>query len=304
LAGRRRALLGGLAFAGLASLAFAAELPIRAARWIKGADPVATLTTAPPECLRQPLDGKARQSIEIGRAVFRSPTLLGGQAARAGVSCESCHRSGRGNPAFSFPGLSGEPGTADVTSALFSSFRDDGVFNPKPIPDLAAPKEARADMEGFLHGLVVEEFNGVPPPPEVMQGLADYVRAIDPKVCPPVTSRPVTLRRGLEDARRAVDAARAAQNSQVAVILIQAARSMLGEVDERYAGNDPARALIRQSSRDLAIVESEIRAGRPGAKDGLVLWLARSATLETTLARTENRSLYDPATVQAALDRP
>ncbi|MGF7473737.1 hypothetical protein WFJ45_23635, partial [Salmonella enterica subsp. enterica serovar Minnesota] len=77
-----------------------------------------------------PLNDSAR----IGRAAFNSPLLLGGQAARAGLSCASCHRNGRGNPDFHFPGISGAPGTADVTASLLSSHRGDGQFNPKPIP--------------------------------------------------------------------------------------------------------------------------------------------------------------------------
>nr|QQZ49991.1 hypothetical protein JKL49_25640 [Phenylobacterium glaciei] len=74
----------------------------------------------------------------------------GGQAARAGVACETCHRSGRSNPDFLFPGVSGPPGSADVTSSLFSSHRGDGIDDPVPIPDLSGPraglKVAPADL--------------------------------------------------------------------------------------------------------------------------------------------------------------
>src|SRR5690606_35041701 len=82
-----------------ASLASEPGLPLRAARWLApGADPVAALSLAPPECLPPGSSRGGRRSldIEVGRAAFRSPLLLGGQAARAGISCESCHRSGRG----------------------------------------------------------------------------------------------------------------------------------------------------------------------------------------------------------------
>src|SRR5262249_31454921 len=35
------------------------------------------LAFGPSECLREPQDAEARQSVEIGRALFRSPALLG-----------------------------------------------------------------------------------------------------------------------------------------------------------------------------------------------------------------------------------
>lgn len=306
MGGSGRALLGLVFFAAVTASAFAAEVPIRAARWIKGADPVAVLTQQPAECLNLPADPKAAQSVEVGRAVFRSPTLLGGQAARQGVSCESCHRNGRGNPAFHFPGLSGDPGTADVTSALFSSHRDDAINNPKPIPDLAAPnlKVAKAEMGGFLHGLVVEEFNGVAPSPAVMQGLADYVRAIEPGACPAAPSEPVTMAGAMSDARRAVRAAMTALqagDAATGLTLIEAARAALGQIDERYPGVEAIRAQLRYSSRELAIVEAEVRLRRPGAEDALTFWLARSGPLERMLQETERRSLYDKAALSAWL---
>ncbi|MFL6729987.1 MAG: hypothetical protein ACJ8EZ_08675, partial [Sphingomicrobium sp.] len=84
-----------------------AQLPIREARWLQSPDLVADLTTQPPECLAWPADTAQRSSVAVGRALFRSPLLLGGQAARAGLSCASCHRNGRSNPHFHFPGISG-----------------------------------------------------------------------------------------------------------------------------------------------------------------------------------------------------
>jgi len=100
-----------------------AQLPIREVRWLAPGVPVENVNLLPPECFRVPGDPKARRSTEIGRLSFRAPLLLGGQAARVGLSCSSCHRNGRGNPDFHFPGISGAPGTADVTASLLSSHR-------------------------------------------------------------------------------------------------------------------------------------------------------------------------------------
>ncbi|MCR5878641.1 M48 family metallopeptidase [Phenylobacterium sp. J367] len=144
---RRRAAVLAAALAGGASLSLAADAPpLRAMRWLSpGADPVRTLATQPVECLRPPAGLEDALSVEIGRAAFRSPLVLGGQAARAGLSCESCHRNGRGNPDFLFPGASGPPGTADVTLSLFSSRRGNGVHDPEPIP---RPRRPARGAEG------------------------------------------------------------------------------------------------------------------------------------------------------------
>lgn len=304
MGGSGRALLGLALLAGVTASALAAEVPIRSARWIKGADPVSVLTEQPAECLKLPADPKAAQSIEVGRAVFRSPTLLGGPAARQGISCDSCHRNGRGNSAFHFPGLSGDPGTADVTSALFSSHRDDGSFNPRRIPDLGAPerKVLRAQMRDFLHGAVTEEFNGPTPSPVVLQGLADYMRAIEPEHCPARPTVPVTAEADFDNVRRAVRAAHTALEAgdpATGLALIDAARAMLGQIDERYTGIEVMRAQLRYSSRELAIVETEVRAGRTGARDALTFWLSRAAALERMLKDTQDRSLYDAKTLSA-----
>ena len=143
---RRRRRTGALALLaasfGTLAAAEAADVPLRALRWIAPTADPAVLTRAPHECVRAPRAPDQALLVEVGRAAFRTPVVLGGQAARAGLSCDSCHRNGRGNPDFRFPGVSGAPGTADVTSSLFSSHRGNGVDDPKPIPDLGGPKAA------------------------------------------------------------------------------------------------------------------------------------------------------------------
>ena len=82
----RRARPALLIAAALAVTAAAAPaLPIRAARWLAaGSDVVEALGREPAECLTPTADPARRASIAIGRAAFRAPLLLGGQAARAG----------------------------------------------------------------------------------------------------------------------------------------------------------------------------------------------------------------------------
>lgn len=313
---RRAAVLGLILFASTA-LAADGDPPIRAMLWVgKDADPARALGSVPTECLRLPADPAQALPVEVGRAAFRTPVVLGGQAARAGINCETCHRGGRSNPDFLFPGVSGAPGTADVTSSLFSTHRGDGVFDPKAIPDLSGPKarlkvsQAPGDgrLEVFIHGLVTEEFDGPEPPRAVLQGLAAYVRALDPAACPAPARQPLTVASLMADARRALGAAQAevrAGDAPAAVVMVAAARARLGLIDERYA--DPAlapqRARLRAADRGLAETQASLRAKRPGAGEALAAWLSRSRALEADLARREAASLFDPGRLRQAANR-
>lgn len=300
------------------ALAYAAgPALLRAARWAPAeVDPVTVFASTPAECLKLPADPAKALSVEVGRAAFRTPLLLGGQAARAGMTCETCHSGGRSNPHFRFPGVSGAPGTADVTNSLFSSHRGDDVFDPKPIPDLSGPKaqlkiaqsSKTRDLETFIHGLVTEEFDGPEPPRAVLDGLADYVRALDPAACPTPPVRPVSVALLMDDARRAMAAAKgeaALGDAPAAVLMVAAARTRLGLIDERYA--DPAlareRAAIRAADRELAALQAELRARDPQAPATLARWVVQSQALEADLAAKEPASLFDPARLSVAFRR-
>jgi hypothetical protein len=304
----RKALLVSLALA-CASLAAAQAqapaFPLRAAKWLAAKDPVAALTTQPSECLAKAADPQTAWSVEVGRAVFRSPVLLGGQAAKAGVSCETCHRGGRGNAEFLFPGVSGDPGTADVTSSLFSSHRGDGTDNPKPIPDLGGPPDRlkvsrsadTAELVTFLRGLVVEEFDGPEPTSAVLGGLAAYVRQLRADACPAKAIEPLIAASAADDVARAVRAAQGAlarKDEPTAVTLLESARAMLFLIDERYAlpGLTAERDLIRTASLDLGSAQGAIRRGA-AASPILDLWLSRFPAWRTSLIRAQPRSLYD-----------
>lgn len=289
--------------------------PLLAARWLApGADPVRAMAYAPTECLARSADPEDALAVEVGRAAFRTPLLLGGQAARAGLSCEACHRAGRGNPDFAFPGVSGAPGTADVTHSLFSSRRGNGVHDPRPIPDLSGPaaalKVARTPdataLKTFTHGLVVEEFDGRPPPEPVMGGLVAYVRALDPAACPAAPEAPVRLAGLMDDARRALAAAEAmAERGEpdAAAFLTLAARSRLALVDERYAEFPDERARLADAARRLGAIAEALRTRDLGARANLIRWTAESRALERRLAAREAESLFDPSHLAAAFER-
>jgi hypothetical protein len=308
----RRAALG-FAAAGLAlGLGAAAgfDPPLRAMRWLApGTNVARAVGSKPAECLPHMIaDPDQAYLIALGRTAFRTPLLIGGQAARAGLACEGCHLNGRNNPDFHFPGVSGPPGTADITSSLFSSHRGDGVDNPSPIADLGGPKRALVidqsatspALETFVHGLVTEEFDGPEAPPAVIKGLAEYLRAQDPAVCAAAPRVPVTLNSMMTEARRAVEAGQAALahgDQPTALLMVQAGRSQLALIFERYDG--PAlsrdRLTVQAADLDLAAALDDLRSGKANAADRLTAWRVRSRQWEKSLARDEPRSLFAPA---------
>lgn len=272
---------------------------------------MAALGFQPPECLK-PQASQALQ-VAIGRAAFRSPLILGGQAARAGISCETCHRNGRTNPDFLFPGVSGAAGTADVTSSIFSSHRGNGVDDPRPIPDLGGPKaalkidqspDARA-LEPFIHGLITQEFDGPEPPPAVLEGLAAYVRALDPAACPTGdTPTPLTSASYLADAAMAERTAEFSlyrKDPATALVLLDAARSRLGLLAERYDRSPKLTRRLARSSTDMAAAADRLRAGDiPAAQRILTRWQDDWPQLLLDLKADEPNSLFAPARLSAA----
>ncbi|HEY2346831.1 MAG TPA: hypothetical protein VGH80_13305 [Xanthomonadaceae bacterium] len=308
--GRRRQatlLLSAVALAGIVSAAVADRLPLRAARWLPPDHQAHDLAFEPTECLKPATDAQQARRIAIGRAAFRTPLLLGGQAARAGLACNSCHRDGRGNPDFDFPGLSGAPGTADVTSSLMSSHRGDGIDNPKSIPDLSGPRAAlkisrdpsNRQLETFIHGLVTEEFDGAEPGATTLDGLAAYVRALSPEACPETSEQPIRMAGFVSEARDAAQAAQFALDAHdpgAARLMIASARSALGSIDERYAlpGLERDRRLLRDADLELAAIQAAVDAGAKDVPLRLAAWLATTPRWSQVLERDEGRSLFDP----------
>lgn len=237
--------------------------------------------------------------VRGGRALFGTPTLLGGQAAKAGLSCASCHINGRGNPHFLLAGVSAAPGTADVTNSFFSAARGNGLFDPVVIPDLAMPGKVARDpdtraLEDFVRNLIVEEFGGPEPTPAMLDALAAYVRAV--RMCPDGPS----VGRRLSDQLAAIDDGVAAARLMIdradwhgAQLSIASMRHQLGLIAERYTGAGLARerAGLLTASRALQAIGERDR-GRIG--QDLARWQSEfDAGLAKRLRRAEGLSLYD-----------
>lgn len=263
-------------------------------RWTAPGAEQALLSEQPATCLASdtPL-------VRSGRALFGTPTLLGGQAAKAGLSCASCHINGRGNPHFLLAGVSAVPGTADVTNSFFSESRGNGRFDPVLIPDLAMPGKISRDpdagaLEAFVRNLIVEEFGGQEPAPATLDALAAYVRAV--RVC----AEGQSVGRRLADQLSAIDDGIAGTllmidraDLQGARLSIAAIRHQLGLIAERYTGS----RLARERERLLAASRALQTIGEgDAAKIGPALgrWKGEFDTgLAKRLRGAEGRSLYD-----------
>jgi len=95
----------------VSSLSAASDaIKLKEIAWLSdNANVIEALSMEPVECLNP----QAPAIASIGRIAFQSPTLVGGQAAKMHLSCDACHRSGRGNPDFFIDAISNEPGTAE-----------------------------------------------------------------------------------------------------------------------------------------------------------------------------------------------
>jgi len=229
------------------------------AQWVHpDADIDAVLGSAPSECMALPADTVKQMSVLTGRAAFRSSTLMGGHAARRGLSCNSCHRNGHGNPDFFITALSDQPGNVDVTNGVFSSHRDDGVFNPVPIPNLldAGDKSDFGTMvqtdslQAFITGILSEEFDARPPPEPVFDGLVAYVKALRSNACPDETRAVQNLETEWRDVEAFFDLLvwhNGQGDSATIAFMIGALRHQLERVSQRLEDKDVETGIVRLS---------------------------------------------------------
>jgi hypothetical protein len=264
--------------------------------WIAPGQELEALARQPAACLAPTADDSL---VRAGRALFNAPQLLGGQAARADVSCASCHANGRVSRHFHLEGVSDAPGTADVGSSFFSTARANDRFDPKPIPDLAMPGKVSRDpvsgeLEEFLRGLIVEEFAGRDPGAASLAALAAYVRAVGPCADAEEEKRGLAGQVALvrDSVTGAISMAERGETA-AAVLLAGAARSQLGLINERLVGPrlDRERNMLLAASRRLQPI-AEAGAPDPGR---LRAWLDDfDSRIVPRLERVEARSLYDP----------
>ncbi len=146
------------------------------------------------QALRQPTElfdseragGKRSYLLNLGDMLFSSPAIFGGAARKAGMSCNTCHQQGAGNAKLYIPGLSSRPGTFDATNALFNPKTDNHVLDAVTPPSLRGAKylapyghDGRfGSLRDFVRHVIVGEFAGPEPSPQVLDALVTYVREI------------------------------------------------------------------------------------------------------------------------------
>ncbi len=297
--------------AALAALLLAATAPsaapqlLRAQAWSEaGAGLAHVLTHAPSECV-----GHLSDEAEAGRALFRSPGLLGGPAARLGLSCNACHSNGRVNRAFLLPELTNRPGAADVTSEWASKVRGDGVMNPRPIPDLVGVamrathgQHADPSLEHFVHAVIEEEFQGQVLSAQSFDDLIAYLRALDARHCSGEAR--IALRDGAGDVRRAVAAAGRASDAPTASALVLSAQDAVGRVVERLPEMrfPQERAALETLARELGAMRysTDVRAA---LETGAAGWNARFDAIVAEIAPRERETYFNERVLGAALSQ-
>jgi hypothetical protein len=284
-------------------------------KWIHpDADAVEILTRVRAECLVTPRDVERARLVRLGRVAFRSPALLGGLAARVGMSCDSCHRNGHDNPVFYFAGVSGDPGTADVTGSVFSTTRDDGIINPVVIPSLVDRASAppfgttvpASDLRTFLHAAIVDEFQGELPPKAVTEGVLAYMESLQSGGCPTERSEAVTFdadTRELLGTLGVVVEALEQDNLRAAMFALTSSRAALERVYRRFPEHVSAREGLVDASRSLSSLREELeQQGMPETLASLEAERMRLETVLRKLATQVDDSYYDPRVLRRVLE--
>ncbi len=273
----------------------AAAQGLRERSWLPPGSAIsASLAREPAEEL-----GPPDRQVELGRLLFRTPDILGGNARRIGMSCNACHPAGHRNADFFVAGLSDRPGSIDVSHVFWNLKNDNGLADPLPIPSLrgAGAKTTfgrqQTGLEDFIRHVIETEFAGDTPGPAIVSALAAYVRRLQDTAA---VDRAITLHTDMEEARRGlgVVADLAKQDDQVTALAAAAVRAHLGRMAERFhrVEHRPAVQQLASWASDLRIVERQAEAGNHEAAALGAEQLARNMVLGP-LADAAAGSLYD-----------
>ena len=268
------------------------------------------LTSRPAENLS---DAEAQSFfVEFGRLAFRSPDILGGNARKAGLSCQACHANGHISSGFFIPGLSRQPGEVDMSNALWHARAENHRFDPRRIPSLrgvgAKPRfgfdDRSPSLREFTREVIVMEFAGAEPDALLLDSLVAYLRQLQPTDAP---DAPITLHGDLAELARfsrLLILPLAEEDTALSARIIGMLRGQIGFVHERLDGPAlaPARGILEDWGRQLRQIDSLAASGQwPEARR---LRDALTTALETPpplLPDAESASLYAPDKLQAWL---
>jgi hypothetical protein len=122
----------------------------------------------------------------LGDLLFDSPSLFGGVARKAGISCGTCHVHGTANPELFIPGLSSRPGTFDAAGPIFNPQTNKHVLDALTVPSLRGVRfmapfghDGRvASLREFSRNAIVNEFAGPEPNPLILDALVAFMQDI------------------------------------------------------------------------------------------------------------------------------
>lgn len=312
-------LLGVLAVVGIcfSVTALATEkFQLREMAWLSSESQVEALTTIPITRVNiSEITNQKIQTFLVGQTLFHTPSLLGGQAAKAGISCASCHTNGRTNPHFLFPGVSDKPGTADVTHSFFSSHRGDGKFNPVPIPDLTKPgkisrNKQNQDLENFVRDLIVEEFDGQEPSKKSLTALSTYIRSLAAPVDEGETIKlsEIEIEQQLDLAGDAIASAKIILNHddyELAKLLIAGSRHKIGQIHQRFPGEalQSDRKLLEKLGYELGKIQNMTTENKEQTLALIDQWQLDFSQARETLGGKAEQSLYNPEILEKFLNQ-
>lgn len=125
--------------------------------------------------------------VAYGDMLFDSPQIFGEPARGLGVACSTCHNRSDINNRFFIPGVSHQPGAADVDGAFFNPFFNDQRSDSLDTPSLrglrfTAPygRDGRFEsLREFARNVIVNEFGGSEPTPFMLDALVAYMFEFD-----------------------------------------------------------------------------------------------------------------------------
>lgn len=286
---------------------------LKAMAWLKAEHQLEILSSQPHICIKT-----ESRDIQLGHLAFMTPQLLGGQAAKAGLSCDSCHQNGQKNIHFFMPNVSDKPGTADVSHSFFSSYRGNKIFDPVDIPDLSSTGKISHtsktnELEVFISKLIIEEFNGLKPTKPILSALADYVRELKRSSCQNKQRQPVNSAQFIRNSQNAVSLASqfwATGDKETARFLIVAARHQLGIIFERYHAPQlsASRKFLLDLDQQLLTVQKAMDKHNNNKKSASTLtkkWLDSldNHKWQTLIIEKQHISLFNPNQLKKLIDQ-
>ena len=274
---------------------------------ISKSDRLNAISKRPTECINP----KAPKLITLGRLAFESPALLGGQAARIGLSCASCHPSGRTSPHFFLESISSSPGTADVTHSFFSSTGGNDTLTAVAIPDLAKLDQMKIQNRrsiGFrnkLRELIEVEFDGQRAPILMIDALQIYLGNIDTQYCK--TTEQELHRHQLSDdwqrLQESVNALVNHSNKELNQLLIRISRKRLETIFLRYSNvkDSTINSNLVSLSRQLGALSLTNIHHKEQTKS-LRHWHKQADKLFERLKEHEAISMYEPNILTQLID--